>query len=234
MARQNHGPLSRATGKLGGVVYQQYEGIQVSREYQPNVKNPQSEKQVENRAKFKLASQTVGIFKEIVNVRLAKFSIYTRIRRGAAVEALKRRATWESDRNSELVMADAIAALNAKSLTEYSAPTLTVANSAFQVTAPADAEIIGVVAGFDSEGVYIGRKVVSATGTGSATSFAIPSEYDNAKAMFVYTVAQTEEGRSLYDNIIDPGSSFYIETERLINSGDIAVSDIAGETFTRS
>lgn len=233
MARQNHGPLSRAKGKLGGVVYQQYEGMQISREYQPVVKNPQSEKQTENRSNFKLASQTVGIFKEIINTRLAKFSIYTRKRRGAAVEVIKRKITWDGDGTSTLLFSDAIAALNSKALTEYGAPAITVSNNQIQVTAPADSEIIGVMAGFDSNGNYIGRKVVRGTGTAAAVSFSIPGDFQATKAMFLYTVANTEEGRAVYDNVTDPGPSLFVEVERLINSGDIEVSDIAGANTTR-
>lgn len=228
MARQNHGPLSRAKGKLGGVVYQQYEGMQIAREYQPVVKNPQSEKQSENRSNFKLASQTVGIFKEVFNTRLAKFSIYTRKRRGAAVEAIKRRITWDGESKSTLLFADAISAVNAKSLTEYSAPTLEATANRISVTAPADTNIIGVIAGFDSNGNYVGRKVVSATGTAAAVNFTIPDEFDATKSMFIYTVANTEEGRATYDNVTDPNASLFVEVQRLINSGDMEVSDIAG------
>lgn len=233
MGKLNHGPSSRAVGKAGAWVYQQYEGMQVFREYQPNIKNPQTAKQTENRSNFKLASQTVGVFKEVINTRLAKFSIYTRIRRGAAVEAIKRKITWDGDHTSTLLFTDAIAALNSKALTEYGAPAVVATNSQFQVTAPAESNIIGVIAGFDSDGNYIGRKLVTGTGTSSAVNFSIPADFNAAKAMFVYTVANTEEGRAIYDNVTDPGASLFVDVQRLVNSGDIEVSDIAGSNVTR-
>lgn len=228
MARQNHGPLSRAKGKLGGVVYQQYEGMQIAREYQPNVKNPQSEKQVENRADFKLASQTVAIFKEVINARLGKLSIYTRTRRGAALEALKRITTTDANDGRMIVFDQAVAAINAKSLTEYSAPTLTPSAGAIGVTAPTDSVILGVIAGFDSNGDFVGRKVVSETGTGASVDIRIPDDYDTAKAMFVYTLATDEEGRAIYDNITDPEVALRLDFGRLVSAGDVAISDIAG------
>lgn len=234
MARQNHGPLSRAKGKLGGVVYQQYEGMQIAREYQPVVKNPQSEGQTENRSNFKLASQTVGIFKEVINVRLAPFSIYTRKRRGAALEAIKRQISWDDAHTSTLLFADAVSAVNAKSLTEYAAPTVAQSGNSIQITAPAASNIIGVLAGFDTSGNFVGRKVIQVTGTSSAVDVAIPANFDNTKAMFVYTVAQTEAGRAVYDNVTDPGPSLFVDVQHLINSGDIAVSDIAGIAATRA
>lgn len=230
MARQNHGPLSRAKGKLGGVVYQQYEGMQISREYQPNVKNPQSEKQVENRADFKLASQTVALYKEIINARLGKLSIYTRTRRGAALEALKRIAKDSGDGAREIVFSQAVSAINQKSLTEYSAPTAIVNGTDFDVTAPADAEILGVIAGFDSNGKFAGRKIVSGTSAGASIKFAIPDDYATAKAMFVYTLPQTEEGRAIYENIYDPEGMLMLDISRLVSIGDVAISDIAGVT----
>lgn len=46
-----------AKGKLAGVVYAVRAGEQIARAYQPNVANPQTTGQVENRAKLKLLSQ---------------------------------------------------------------------------------------------------------------------------------------------------------------------------------
>ena len=227
MARQNHGPLSRAKGKLGGVVYQQYEGMQISREYQPNVKNPQSEKQVNNRADFKLASQTVALYQEVINARLSKLSIYTRMRRGAALEAVKRIATSGSNNDRVIMFTSAMAAINAKSLTEFAAPITTEAGGIVSVTAPATAVILGVIAGFDANGQLVGRKVVSATSSGPAYTFVIPSEYVSAKAAFVYTIATTEDGRAIYENITNAGTDISLAIVRLIASGDADISDIA-------
>lgn len=45
------------TGKLAGNVYSVNSGQQIVRAYQPNVSNPNTDQQVNNRTKFKLASQ---------------------------------------------------------------------------------------------------------------------------------------------------------------------------------
>lgn len=231
MARQNHGPLSRAKGKLGGVVYQQYEGMQIAREYQPVIKNPQTTKQVENRAKFKAASQLTAIFSEVLMLRLSKLSIYNRVRRGIAVNSLYRIANPLSDTEESIAFAGAVNAINAKSLTEYGAPTVTVSGNNFQVTAPADSAIFGVIAGFDANGNYISRKFITAEGTGSAVSFAFLQGATDQRAMFAYTVATTEEGRASYDNLNLDEANFIVEFERLVTSGDMSVSDIAGIAY---
>lgn len=228
MARQNHGPLSRAKGKLGGVVYQQYEGMQISREYQPVVKNPQSNSQVLNRTDFKLASQAVALFKEVINARFGKLSIYTRVRRGAALQTLKRIAVNGGEDQREINFDQAIAALNAKSMTEHAAPTVTETGGVISVTAPADAVILGVIAGFDSNFKLVGRKVVSATSDGSASTFNIPAEYTMSKSMFVYTLATEEAGKAIYNNIEDPESALRLDFARLVANGDVSISDIAG------
>lgn len=230
MARQNHGPLSRAKGKLGGVVYQQYEGMQIAREYQPVVKNPQSEKQVENRAKFKNASQMLALFKEAINLRLAKSSIYTRSRRATAVKILYRVATISSEDSAIITFDDAVSAINGKIMTELSAPTVSHASTNFSVTAPADSLIVGCIVGFDADGNFKSRKIVEATSEGSAITFPDLTDVTSQRAMFLYTIASTEEGRALYENIYSDNTDLFVDIVRLTSNGDMEVSDIAGIT----
>lgn len=51
------GLFGKNSGRVGGVVYSNYRGEQIVRAYQPKVSNPSSQKQVEQRQKFKLVSQ---------------------------------------------------------------------------------------------------------------------------------------------------------------------------------
>lgn len=231
MARQNHGPLSRAKGKLGGVVYQQYEGMQISREYQPVVKNPQTTKQIENRAKFKNASQLTAVFSEVFLLRLSKLSIYKRERRGIAVNTLYRIANPLSTTEEAIVFNGAVDAINARTLTEYAAPTVSMSGTNFQVTAPQESVIFGVIAGFDSNGNVVARKVVNQAGTGSPVTFAAIPGINTQRAMFVYTLATTKDGQAIYDNIAVDQGNVIVEFERLVTSGDMAISDIAGISY---
>lgn len=54
--------VGTGTGKLGGSVFSVRNGAQVVRTYQPIVANPQSEQQIAQRAKLKLASQLSAAF----------------------------------------------------------------------------------------------------------------------------------------------------------------------------
>lgn len=56
------------TGKLAGNVYSVNSGQQIVRAYQPNVANPSTELQVENRAKFKLASQLAAAVSPVLAI----------------------------------------------------------------------------------------------------------------------------------------------------------------------
>lgn len=54
------GLFGKNSGRVGGVVYSNYRGVQIVRAYQPKVSNPSTTKQVAQRAKFKLASQVAA------------------------------------------------------------------------------------------------------------------------------------------------------------------------------
>lgn len=60
------GLFGKNSGRVGGVVYSNYRGQQIVRSYQPQVKNPNTKRQIAQRAKFKLVSQSaVPLAKEI-------------------------------------------------------------------------------------------------------------------------------------------------------------------------
>lgn len=228
MARQNHGPLSRAKGKLGGVVYQQYEGMQISREYQPVVKNPQTEKQTENRAKFKSASQIVAQFNEVLNVRLAKLSIYTRVRRGAALNAIYRVVEVEPTSASTL-FENVLRGVNSKSMASVESPILGQGTgNALTITA-ADGDVVTyVAASYDEDGKIISRTVETFTSTGEAKSVNPATGAASCALMVVATRATTEAGRATLGNISGENNEFLLEISRAVAAGDVEISDLVG------
>lgn len=56
------GLFGKGSGKLGSAVFAISGGEQIVREYNPRVSNPNTAKQVEQRAKFKLLSQLAAVF----------------------------------------------------------------------------------------------------------------------------------------------------------------------------
>lgn len=234
MARQNHGPLSRAKGKLGGVVYQQYEGMQISREYQPVVKNPQTTKQTENRAKFKLSSQIVAQFAEVFNARLAKLSIYSRIRRGACVNAIYGVVDVKSETNLEALVADVVSAVNAKSISGDNEVSISNNSGDISITAPNGYVVSFTTATYNhTTGELIGLTNETYTSAGTTKMVDIyPGERNIVMATGFH--ALTESGRATIANMSAQSTKFDISIARAIANGDIEVSNIVAEVVDPS
>ena len=234
MARQNHGPLSRAKGKLGGVVYQQYEGMQISREYQPVVKNPQTTKQVENRAKFKTASQIVAQYAGVLNARLAHLSIYTRTRRAAAVNAIYGVANINHG-ISEAAFAAVVNSVNAKSMSTIEPPTLAPGTgNNLNVTATVGDVVVYVLCSYDQSGKLMKHEENKYTSDGSAKEVTPAEGAAFAAVMVVSMRANTEEGRATFSNILAVDNKWEITIARAVAAGDVEISDIVGSMVTLS
>lgn len=233
MARQNHGPLSRAKGKLGGVVYQQYEGMQISREYQPVIKNPQTSKQVNNRAIMKLASQTLAQFKDVILMRLAKISIYTRERRGVAIRNLRLVITSPND-NEHQVTFDAIPMIiNDASISGIAAPAITTVSNEHSVVATSGDTVVISQADYDANGLLLNLKTETYTSTGLAKVVTPATGFKTSVCMAVAFHATTEAGRAIISNAMAPstGSTLMNRIVRGIAAGDIEITNMAENTI---
>lgn len=63
---KQYGLLGKGTGKLGSSVFAISGGEQIVREYNPKVSNPNTQLQIEQRAKFKLMSQLASLFAPVL------------------------------------------------------------------------------------------------------------------------------------------------------------------------
>lgn len=68
MGKASYSPLGQWRNKVGGQVYRIDAGEQIVSAYQPIVKNPRSEDQVENRTKFTSATRYIAGFKPFIDV----------------------------------------------------------------------------------------------------------------------------------------------------------------------
>lgn len=85
--------LGKGTGKLGGMVLSVNSGEQIVREYNPKVSNPQTDAQVEQRAKFKLLSQLAASLSNSIAFRKMKMQSP----RNRFVSANIKNASFEND-----------------------------------------------------------------------------------------------------------------------------------------
>lgn len=232
MARQNHGPLSRAKGKIGGVVYQQYEGMQISREYQPVVKNPQTDKQTINRAKFKLSSQIVAQFKEVISARLSKLAIYERMRRAAAVNAIYGAIDDGTPDTPQTLVTNVTYAINAKSLSGLTGPDLDFSTNTISISGNEDETVLFVMCVYDADkGDLTSRIVDSFEGGGASHTEGIVSG-ERAVVMAVAMKANTEVGRATISNVANTASGWQNEISRAVSAGDIEISSMTSLVAT--
>lgn len=235
MARQNHGPLSRAKGKLGGVVYQQYEGMQISREYQPVVKNPQTSKQTENRAKFKLASQITAEFKRVLSARLANFSIYERMRRAASVNAIYGVIDITTPTSPSALIAAVVNAINAKNVTGYTDIPVEYnsGENQFEILGENGMGVTYQICGYDEEGKLTVSRSEDYISNGS-TKAVVPVTGKTNVIMAVGYMALTDAGRATISNAGNDGTKWYNTIARGVAAGDIAITNIgyAVEVFS--
>lgn len=236
MAKFNGGIFSKLKGKLAGVVFQQYEGMQVGKEYQPNVKNPNTAKQIAVRASFKLASQLTAIYEHVLLIAAAKTSTYTRMIRGKVVSTLRYAIGTEGGATPLIKLTNAAAAINTIQLTSpVETPVISgadITNATIQATvndivrytivAYDDAANILGTANREFTASDIAERVVAPVTAGTPTNYDI---------MAVAMRSMTDEGNAIYSNI---NSAYSLEATRLINSGDVAVSHVAAATVVQA
>lgn len=235
MARFNGGVFSKTKGKLAGIVFQQYEGIQVGREYQPNVKNPETTLQVGSRAAFKLASQFVSLYKDVLLIVAAMVSRYSRIVRGELVKRIRRAATIAGD-NASLSLKDAVLAVNGIQLApSISAPVIVGANIGnATINATSGDRIDYTIVAYDSSTNILASVSRTLTSTGTPQQIqapftpSTPYQYD---IIAVATRALTEEGNAIYENLT---AEYNVRFSRLVAAGDVAVSSAAYASIPQS
>lgn len=236
MAKFNGGIFSKLKGKLAGVVFQQYEGMQVGKEYQPNVKNPNTEKQIAVRASFKLASQLTAIYEYVLLTAAAKVSIYTRMIRGRVVSTLRYAIGVSGGANPIISLSETATAINTiLSVSPIEPPTISGANISSATISATEGDIVRyTIVAYDNEYNIIGTANQEFTATASPQSIQAPvtaTTPENYDIMAVAMRAMTTNGSAIYGNI---DADYSLAANRLINSGDVAVSHVASATIPQA
>lgn len=235
MARLNGGLMSKLKGKLAGVVFQQYEGLNVAKEYQPNVKNPSSQAQVVNRAKFKGASQMVALFGSIFGIALASISPYIRTLRGMAVKALRSAFLWNDEsKKASITPTAAAAAINAIANNGLvPAPVIagaTIAN--LTLSAEPDDNVFYRIVAYDGSGATIGVGEESFVASSEPEHVLAPRTSGTPSGYTIAAVATRAVdgvGNPNYSNLQDASS---IEVIRAANAGVVLASPVTMGSVT--
>lgn len=245
MAKFNHGIFSKAKNKLGGVTFQQYEGLQIGKEYQPNVKNPQTTKQVQCRAKFKVSSGFTALWFAILQY-LNFETTYDRFKRGIIVRLAYAQSIIDTINNAASVsITDALAVITRGRTTSNIGVSFTRTGSGVltQFKLTADTTItsgfgIGKVIAYDESGNVLASRVTSYDIASSSELTLMPpaipsgSTAASMNAMGLFLEATTDEGRALYSQIVASGSSasnsnITVAISRAVAAGDMLVTNVA-------
>lgn len=228
MAKFNGGIFSKIKGKLAGVVFQQYEGMQVGKEYQPNVKNPGTAPQVENRAKFKLASQIVAVFQDVMLIAAANVSPYVRLVRGALVRSIRAAADYAQNEASitTSVLENAVNSLHFN--TPVAKPTIAGSGiSSATISATAGDTVRYTCVAVDDEGAIIGSVTNTFTATTTPEPVHAPLISGTASYYRIAAVAMrttTDNGNAQFGNLLDIS---VINVTYAVRSGDMDTSNMA-------
>lgn len=234
MAKFNGGIFSKLKGKLAGVVFQQYEGLQVGKEYQPNVKNPNTDGQVQSRARFKATSQKIALFSEILLLAGAKVSSYVRMVRAALVQRIMAISTWD-DEEKKAVIGDADFASAVNSLNfnpEVAAPVLageTISNATISV--PLGNQFRYTIVALGTAGNVVGQSTISGDGAAQPISISAPRTSENPASYEVVAIAMrtnSGNGNPSYENLTNTDTVMVV---RGVAAGDILVSHIAEKRY---
>lgn len=232
MARLNHVLFGQAKGKVGGMVLQRYEGMNIAREKPLTIKNPQSTKQTEQRAKFKLCSQFLAQFADIVKVRLSPISIYSRIQRGTAVSACIDVTTFNNN-EANLAVTDALNAINEKNISAVATPAIATAGQNVTITIAMGLSGMYTICAYNTAtGEFISKLTESWESDGTAKVVDLPivpvginPEY---RIVALALETETEDGRAKLGNALAKQANTTVEVTRLIASGDVHPSNMVG------
>lgn len=240
MAKFNHGIFSKAKNKLGGVTFQQYEGMQIGKEYQPNVKNPQTANQVRVRAIFKVASQFTAIWWNVL-AHLVYGSTYERFKRGEALRIIRSLTNWGVDTNTAYI--DVTTTLSALEQGRVTSPvSLSMNHSGQNIMATssqteANSMFYGKVIAVANDGKILAQRdtiVSMAAGEALVLNPALPSGVIPRayQAMGIMIHANTEAGRALFAEMTATGTTiptnqFNVAVSRAVAAGDMLVTNVA-------
>lgn len=232
MAKINHILFGQGKGKVGGLVLQRYEGMNVVREKPIAVKNPQSTKQTEQRAKFKLCSQFLAQFADIVKVRLSPISIYGRTQRGMALSACVDATTFNNN-EANLAVTAALNAINEKNISAVATPVISISGQDVVITINSGLTGMYTICAYNTAtGEFISKWTETWESNGSAKTVDLPIVPAGINPEYrIVTLAletETEDGRAKLGNALAKQANTTLEVTRLIANGDVLPSNLVG------
>jgi len=167
-------------GAIGGFRYSILRGKQIIAERASAMKNPRTPAQMENRTKFKLASQFSALWSDILALNLVKKESDATMARSIGTSAAYEVAEMANNAAS-LELVDFTAEFNSRTNQPVEAGISLVWTATTQsITAPADEVITYKVVAFDENDNPMGQNVVTYVSDGTAKMVDLPAIFGNA------------------------------------------------------
>lgn len=237
-----YGPSGLITGKMGGGVYAIRNGVQVWRQYNPNVHNPKSESQVDVRAKLKLLSQLSASLADTIAFRkqgaVSARNLFTRANYKGMSETVK-----VDGQTTAVIKLDTIDLTGGvKELPELATPTVSGNDASVALSGAAMADVDKVLYALygvkdDSRLVYLGSTVVENAGTGRTFPGTITTNIPSEGRLICYAYGIqliSEFARTVYENYKTKVSTVEasLTVIRRLTSADVSLTVTRASLFT--
>lgn len=222
------------TGKMGGGVFSIRNGVQVWRQYNPNVANPKSESQVEARAKLKLLSQLSAALKDSIAFRkkgiVSSRNLFTR----ANYEVLSQSVITSNDVTAVVPVVDLDLTGGMIDLPALETPTISGNSVSVALSSAAMAGISNVYYALygvkdDSRLVFIGNTVVESAGVNRTFAGTIEGTMPSEGSIVCYAYGMrfmSDNARTMYENYKTKASTAEasLKVIRALTEAEVALS----------
>ena len=239
------GLFGKNSGRVGGVVYSNYRGQQIVRSYQPQVKNPSTKRQIAQRAKFKLVSQSAVPLAKEINLGYKPNENKITPRNGWVRKMLTKTI---ADGNQavlpleELILTNSSAsAINSASQIRYANGSIRFSDSQFvsQNFYEAGTGVRAVLVAYDDDKIpqIVGAGDLSVVEdsetTPGSTMYLINGELNGGEfsggqlRLLMYAYKPSAEARAMYGDINVEGSEITLESSMSLYRGNLVFSETA-------
>lgn len=222
------GLFGKNSGRIGGVVYSNYRGVQVVRTYQPKVANPSTQRQVAQRAKFKLVTQVGASLSREIKMSFVP-NVQKESPRNAFIKSMLKKTTY-SNNQATLPIEDVILTNSSVNAFARLRPTNQQIDGSLLPDAPANTKVRAVFIGYNDGGEIslVGSEEAQQASDGSflIRNARAPEGFSNLRAL-VYSYSPEESSGTSYDDYEVLGEEATLNDAIRIFSGRINYSQTA-------
>jgi hypothetical protein len=238
MANTTHNPITtKWSGTLGGFRYSIVRGKQVISERPSHVRNPQTKAQVENRAKFKLASQFSALWNNILDANAAHKIGDTVLSRSKATKIAHAMAQFNNN-EARVQLRNFVAGWNQAMNQDSSNFTLTFTSATQQISGAQGTKVAYKVVAFNAQGFVIGSTTQLVELGTAAENIVLPAVLETPERYDILAFEIVDNDDEIFGNLTNTVGAEYeavvsnlytlLVSERGV--GNTVIHSLVGET----